>query len=212
MIECGVLEAELRARGHSRVVGVDEAGRGPLAGPVVAAAVMLPTAWPEDLRGVDDSKKLSAERREQLFERLICERYGIGWASVEEIDEVNILQATLLAMGRALEALWRDDDPTDVPILIDGKQTVPGEVYGNQVACVRGDARSVAIASASILAKVTRDRHMCGLASKYPGYGFEVHKGYGTKLHLEALGAYGVTSAHRRSFAPVSRMLMGSDD
>ncbi len=179
-----------------RVCGVDEAGRGPLAGPVVAAAVILdPRRVPE---GIDDSKKLKAAERERLFALIgASAEVGIGEASVAEIDAVNILQATFLAMRRAVAALRAPPDHA----LIDGNRA-PG------LACavttvVAGDARSLSIAAASIVAKVTRDRLMAGLARQHPGYGWERNMGYGTAAHLEGLGRLGLTPHHRLSFAPV---------
>ncbi len=174
--------------------GIDEAGRGPLAGPVCAAAVILP----EDLEiaGLDDSKKLSEKRREELFP-VIREKalaYGIAFASAQEIDEINILQATFLAMRRAFEALG-------VPCgyaLVDGNRMPPLPVPGETI--VKGDGRSMSIAAASVLAKVSRDRLMLELAEQYPQYGFEQHKGYGTKLHVEKLREFGPSPIHRATF------------
>jgi ribonuclease HII len=176
------------------VCGVDEAGRGPLAGPVYAAAVILP----DDciIEGVNDSKKLSEKKREALFD-VICDKalaYCIATASEKEIDEYNILNATYLAMQRAIEGLNIKADYA----LIDGnrlpKLDIPAECI------VKGDAKSMSIASASILAKVSRDRYMLELAEKYPQYQFEKHKGYGTKLHYEMLDKYGPSEIHRQSF------------
>ncbi len=184
-----------------QVAGVDEVGRGPLAGPVVAAAVILDPSKP--IEGLADSKKLSAAKREALA-RTIRQRalaYAIADAQVAEIDEINILHATMLAMARSVDQLGV------VPsvALIDGnrlpKLTLPA------LAVVRGDARVAAISAASILAKVTRDRLMCKLSLRYPGYGFERHAGYGTKAHLQALAALGPCAIHRRSFAPVRDLL-----
>jgi len=186
----------------SRVCGVDEAGRGPLAGPVVAAAVILyADKLPE---GLNDSKKLSARRRDALFEALhTVADIGIGEANVEEIDRLNILQATLLAMQRAVKAL---PSPNTLCLaLVDGNQRAP--LPCPQQTLVGGDARCLSIAAASIIAKVTRDRYMQAAAIDYPGYGFERHAGYGTAAHLEALERLGPTPLHRRSFAPVQRVL-----
>ncbi|QJE73234.1 ribonuclease HII [Aerophototrophica crusticola] len=187
------------------VCGVDEAGRGPLAGPVVAAAVILPPgkgipAW---CAGIDDSKALKAARREALFEaiRANAPAHGIGIASVEEIDEVNILRATFLAMGRAVAALGL----TPAIALVDGNQRPPLPCRVETL--VDGDALSLSIAAASILAKVTRDKIMGDLAREYPGYGWERNAGYGTAAHKEAIRRLGVTPHHRRSFAPVSEQL-----
>ncbi len=187
-------EERIRAQGYSAVCGVDEAGRGPLAGPVVAAAVIL--APGTQLLGVTDSKKISEKKREQLFD-YVCENalaYGIGEASETEIDEINILNATFLAMRRAIEKM---DVAADFA-LIDGNRiqglTIPTECV------VGGDAKVLSIAAASILAKVTRDRKMRELAEQYPQYGFEKHKGYGTKAHYAAIAQYGICSIHRRTF------------
>lgn len=175
-------------------VGVDEAGRGPLAGPVVAAAVVLPDGPAPT--GLDDSKKLSPRRREELAElvRSSC-RWAIAEASVEEIDRLNILQATLLAMRRAVEALGMPD----AEALVDGDR-LPEGLRGKAV--VKGDSTYACIAAASILAKVHRDRLMLRLAEQHPGYGFERHFGYPTPDHLQALRRLGPSPIHRRSFAP----------
>jgi ribonuclease HII len=190
------------------VAGVDEAGRGPWAGPVVAAAVILPLPVPEDLlNGLDDSKKLSAARRAALLQALQgCAEIGIGAASVAEIDRLNILQASHLAMCRAVRALPRLPDVA----LIDGNRLpaalpCPGETV------VKGDARSLSIAAASIVAKVTRDRAMERLARRHPDFGWHRNAGYGTRQHQEGLAAAGVTAHHRRSFAPIAKMLSPAD-
>lgn len=192
----------LQLGGAVLVAGVDEVGRGPLAGPVVAAAVILDPARP--IVGLADSKALSAARREALAE-LIRERalaYAVGRAEVEEIDRLNILQATFLAMRRAVEALT----PAAGHVLVDGNRCPP--LGGCTVqAIVKGDATVACIGAASILAKVTRDREMVTLDAVYPGYGFKDHKGYGTAAHLRALALLGVTPLHRRSFAPVRERL-----
>lgn len=177
------------------VCGVDEAGRGPLAGPVCAAAVILPKNT--IIEGTNDSKKLTEKKREALFD-IIKEKavsYGIAFASPEEIDEINILQATFLAMRRAVEQLTL---PPDL-VMVDGNQIPPG--LGCDARCIiKGDALSSSIACASILAKVTRDRYMIEIAREYPEYNFAKHKGYGTKEHIEALRAHGMCPIHRRSF------------
>ena len=187
-------EEELFAQGYKLVCGVDEAGRGPLAGPVCAAAVILPANLV--IPGLDDSKKLSDKRRRELFpiikEQAIA--YGIGLASHEEIDEINILQATYLAMERAIAQL------TETPeyALIDGNRA---KDFGLPVkTVVKGDSLSASIAAASVLAKVSRDVLMEQAAEEYPGYGFEIHKGYGTKAHYEALRQQGPSLIHRMSF------------
>ncbi len=187
-------ENELSQQGYKNICGVDEAGRGPLAGPVCAAAVILK---PDDIiEGVNDSKKLSEKKREQLYD-VIKERalsYSIAFATVEEIEELNILNATMLAMKRAVEGL---DIPADYAI-IDGNKTPNLEIPCNYV--IKGDAKSMSIAAASILAKVTRDRLLLEYAKEYPQYQFEKHKGYGTKAHREALLEYGPSPVHRPSF------------
>ena len=177
------------------ICGVDEAGRGPLAGPVYAAAVILPPD--PEIPGLNDSKKLTEKKREALFP-IICETaiaYSIASASEQEIDSLNILQATFLAMRRAVEGLQVSPDL----ILIDGNQTPPGLAVPSQTV-VKGDALSASIAAASVLAKVSRDRYLLDLDKQYPQYGFKKHKGYGTKAHYEALSEHGVSPVHRRSF------------
>ena len=188
------LESSLRAEGYDRICGVDEAGRGPLAGPVCAAAVILPPDV--ELPGLNDSKKLSEKKRELLFP-LIQEQavaWSVAFASVEEIEELNILRATFLAMNRAIAGL----DPKPDLALIDGNQN--REIAMPSRTVIHGDARCACIAAASILAKVSRDRLMKELAVRYPQYGFEKHKGYGTKAHYAALREYGPCPIHRRSF------------
>ena len=187
-------EGEAREQGYTAVCGVDEAGRGPLAGPVCAAAVILPAGLV--IEGVNDSKKLSEKKREELFP-VICEKalaYGIGWADEREIDEINILQATYRAMKRAVEALPLTADYA----LIDGNRMPPLAIPGMTI--VKGDALSMSIAAASILAKVSRDRVMVQFSREYPQYGFEQHKGYGTAAHVQALREYGPCPLHRQSF------------
>lgn len=176
------------------ICGVDEAGRGPLAGPVCAAAVILPAH--ADIPGLNDSKKLSDKRRRELFPVIkeTAVAYGIGIATHEEIDQINILQATYLAMERAIQALSVKPELA----LIDGNRA---KDFGLPVETViKGDSRSASIAAASILAKVTRDDMMLELADTYPQYGFEIHKGYGTKAHYAALDAHGISPIHRMSF------------
>ena len=187
------------AAGHL-VAGVDEVGRGPLAGDVVAAAVILKNPAPE---GVTDSKALSAGRRETLAETIRSEAlcWALGRASVTEIDEMNILQASLLAMRRAVEGLTLRPSL----VLVDGNR-LPRWSYEAR-AIVKGDQTEPAIGAASILAKVQRDREMLALHEHYPGYGFDRHKGYPTKAHITALEALGVSPIHRRSFGPVKRLL-----
>jgi ribonuclease HII len=189
------------ALGHARVAGVDEAGRGPLAGPVVAAAVRLdPGLVPG---GLNDSKALSATARERLYPLILkAAEVGVGEASVAEIDALNILAAAHLAMRRALAALPL---PADFA-LIDGN-LLPARLACPARALVKGDALSLSIAAASIVAKVTRDRIMVDLAQQHPGYGWETNKGYPSKAHLLALQNLGPSPHHRRSFAPVHKML-----
>ena len=188
------MERELHAEGIGLICGVDEAGRGPLAGPVCAAAVILP---PEaELPGLNDSKKLSEKKREQLFPEIqrLALAWSVAFASVEEIEELNILGATMLAMNRAISGLSLKPELA----LIDGNRNQEIEVPSRCV--VHGDARCASIAAASILAKVSRDRLMVELAREYPQYGFDRHKGYGTKAHYAALREYGPCPAHRPSF------------
>lgn len=182
-----------------RIAGVDEAGRGPLAGPVVAAAVILDQAAP--IAGLADSKLLSPERREQLAGEIKARAraWALGRAEVEEIDRINILQATLLAMTRALDAL----EPAPHWILVDGNRCPVIAVPASAV--VQGDRRVQAISAASILAKHARDQEMIGLDGRYPQYGFAAHKGYPTPAHLQALQRWGPCPMHRTSFAPVRR-------
>ena len=196
---------ELRCEG--RVAGIDEAGRGPLAGPVYAAAAVIDRtrAARKLLRMIDDSKKLTLEQREEAYEAMIASgvvQFAVGEASVEEIDRVNILQATYLAMRRAVQALAEQPEV----VLVDGNR-VPPQLGCRAEAIVGGDAHSYSIAAASIFAKVTRDRYMHALALTYPGYGWETNRGYGSQQHLEALSLLGPTPHHRRSFAPVTRLV-----
>jgi ribonuclease HII len=198
-------ESELLKSGFTRIAGVDEAGRGPLAGPVVAAAVVFPADWilsglPESLQGINDSKQLSAGTREALYAGLMS-RPEIGWgiaqADAALIDEINILQATHRAMNLALAKL----SPPPQHVLVDGLRVKTIECP--QTPVVSGDALSFSIAAASILAKVTRDRLMAEFDREYPGYGFSGHKGYGTARHLAALKERGPCPIHRHSFAPL---------
>ena len=187
------------------VCGVDEVGRGPLAGPVVAAAVILDPGRP--IAGLNDSKKLSERRREALFDEItslaLC--WALGRAEVEEIDEINILQASLLAMQRAVSAL----DIAPRQALVDGNRLPRLECPARAI--VGGDASEPCISAASIIAKVSRDREMLVLDRSYPGYGLAQHKGYPTKAHMAALQTLGVASIHRRSFAPVRRLIDAED-
>ena len=203
----------LRAHHGVRIlVGVDEAGRGPLAGPVVAAAVALAPKGGCLLRGVRDSKALSPSRRLELFAaiRRHALGVGVGWASPVEIDRHNILQASLLAMRRAVLRLRDLADPAAVLVVVDGNRAIPGLPFP-QKPLVRGDAFSQAVAGASIVAKVVRDRWMGLLHQKFPHYGFSIHKGYGTAEHLKALDRFGPSPAHRRSFSPVAQAKLPFD-
>jgi len=188
------IEEELHSKGYSCICGVDEAGRGPLAGPVYAAAVILPLRI--DISGLDDSKKLSEKKREQLYEEIVNSAlsYSIASADHKEIDELNILNATYLAMNRAIGALSVEPHIS----LIDGNKS-SGITFVNKCV-IGGDGKSASIAAASILAKVSRDRYMIDMAAKYPGYAFEKHKGYGTKLHYERLREHGTSDIHRVTF------------
>lgn len=194
-------EARWRKEGYRRIAGIDEAGRGPLAGPVMAAAVVLPEDYEHSW--LNDSKQLSERRREALYEEITTDP-RIAWASAlveaDEIDRINILRATHLAMALAFAKL----DPRPDFALIDGRPVrgFPGEHRG----LVKGDSLSLSIAAASIVAKVERDRLLVEAGRRYPGYGFEQHKGYGTAVHLAALRRLGPCPLHRRSFAPVARL------
>ena len=194
MTERWELENEIYDSGVGLICGVDEAGRGPLAGPVCAAAVILPRGL--EIEGLNDSKKISEKKRDQLFDAICAEAvsYGIAFASVEEIEEINILNAAMLAMNRAIERL----SVKPALALVDGNRNSAIKMPSRCV--VKGDAKCADIAAASILAKVTRDRYMLEMAEKYPEYHFEKHKGYGTKLHYEALREYGPCEIHRPSF------------
>ncbi len=188
------LENELLDRGIAPLCGVDEAGRGPLAGPVCAAAVMLPRNLV--IPGLNDSKKLSPKKRDALYDSILAQAvsYGIAFATVEEIEKWNILGATFLAMNRAIEQL---SEPPALA-LIDGNRN--SGIHGNSRCVVGGDGKCAEIAAASILAKVTRDRYMLQMAEQYPQYGFAQHKGYGTAAHYAALREYGPCPIHRPSF------------
>ncbi len=199
-----VLEARARDRGFHLIAGVDEAGRGPWAGPVVAGAVILNVDnLPRQLlEGLDDSKKLRPRKREELFALLPdCAAIGVGLAETSEIDEINILQASFRAMERALAGLKSRPDY----VLVDGDK-LPALPYAAEFV-VKGDSRSLSIAAASIVAKVTRDRIMAGLADQFPGYGWERNAGYGTEEHKTALTCWGVTDEHRKSYAPIRKIL-----
>lgn len=194
MIELWTLENEIYAGGVKLLCGVDEAGRGPLAGPVCAAAVMLPQNCL--IEGLNDSKKLSEKKWEALYQEILnrAVSYGIAFATVEEIEEHNILGATFLAMNRAIARL----DPKPELALIDGNRCTGIEIPSRCI--VGGDGKCADIAAASVLAKVTRDRYMLQMAEQYPEYGFEKHKGYGTKAHYAAIREHGPSPIHRPSF------------
>ncbi len=231
-VEGEVALRKFAAENSAIVVGIDEVGRGPLAGPVVACAAVLKS--PDALLTLNDSKKLSRPKREAMFDAVkdACACYAIASASVEEIDEINILEADFLAMRRALQALGfpglnesapeipievkgslNDVMPDSVPasalssnglIAVDGNLKIRGVPAENQMPIVKGDGRIASISAASILAKVFRDRYMDKLEELYPGYGFDKHAGYGTKAHLDAIRRLGYTPAHRKSFHPKS--------
>lgn len=190
-------EKQAMLSGYKVIAGVDEAGRGPLAGPVVSAAVVLPPNF--DVPGINDSKTLSEKKREALFPVIQNQAiaFGIGMADHEEIDRINILQASLLSMKRAVEDLGLTPDY----LLIDGKFTIDSTI--DQRPVIKGDALSLSIAAASILAKVTRDRIMTDLDLQYPEYGFKHHKGYPTKAHKQAILTHGPCPVHRKSFRGV---------
>jgi ribonuclease HII len=200
------LELALKSRGILRIAGIDEAGRGPLAGPVAAAAVILPQEF--QLEGLDDSKKISARKREALFEILTTDPaiiWAVATADREEIDRLNILRATHLAMRRAAERLKVKPDHC----LIDGLPVRDFPLPHDGI--VKGDGKSLSIAAASIIAKVTRDRIMRELDLEFPQFGFAKHQGYGTKMHLEALRTHGPCCQHRRSFRPVAQCTLPLD-
>jgi ribonuclease HII len=196
-------ELEARRRGYRLIAGLDEAGRGPLAGPVVSAAVILPTRC--RLAGVNDSKQVSESARAQLFEVIIrrARAVGVGIATEQEIDCLNILEATRLAMRRALASLTPPADYLLIDAVILSNLAIPSRPI------IKGDTLSISIAAASIVAKVTRDRMMAVYHQTYPDYNFLSHKGYGTEEHLQRLAQYGPCAIHRRTFAPVAQLLDG---
>lgn len=201
------LEIALQANGYLRVAGIDEAGRGPLAGPVAAAAVILPKNF--NCPGLDDSKKISPKLRDRLYERLTNDPeiyWAVATAEREEIDRVNILRATHLAMRRAAEALV----PIPAYCLIDGLPVNPFPLPHDAI--VKGDGKSLSIAAASIIAKVTRDRIMREIDREFPQFGFAKHQGYGTKAHLEALRIHGPCRHHRLTFQPVAQLTLQFDE
>ncbi len=188
-------ESEALNNGYKLICGVDEAGRGPLAGPVCAAAVILPQGL--EIKGLNDSKKLTEKRREELFEVIkdVAISYSIAFGTVEEIEEFNILGATFLAMNRAIEGLETEADFA----LIDGNRT-PKDIKIPSETVIKGDSKSMSVAAASVLAKVTRDRLLLEYDKKYPQYNFAKHKGYGTKEHYAAIEKHGICEIHRKSF------------
>lgn len=200
-------ELALSAQGYSFIAGLDEVGRGCLAGPVVAAAVILPLTdeITTQLEGVNDSKQLTAQKRERLYNviQLHATAIGVGISSVATIDTHNILQATKYAMEQAITQLTPQPEALLLDAILLPRVALP------QRSIIKGDARSLSIAAASIIAKVTRDHLMTQLHQEYPEYGFDQHKGYGTPVHLAALREHGVTDHHRRSFAPIKEMLFG---
>lgn len=201
------LEIALQANGYLRIAGIDEAGRGPLAGPVAAAAVILPKNF--TCPGLDDSKKISPKMRDRLYERLTNDPeiyWAVATAEREEIDRVNILRATHLAMRRAAEALV----PIPAYCLIDGLPVNPFPLPHDAI--VKGDGKSLSIAAASIIAKVTRDRIMREIDREFPQFGFAKHQGYGTKTHLEALRIHGPCRHHRLTFQPVAQLTLQFDE
>lgn len=195
------IETELYQKGYHLIAGVDEAGRGPLAGPVMAAACILPKSFA--LEGLNDSKKLSGKKREYLFEKIKEQAvaYSVASASNLEIDRINILQATKLAMKRALEGLALTPDY----VLIDGREKLDMPLLHRTI--IGGDSLSASIAAASILAKVTRDKIMCELHEIYPEYSFDLHKGYCTRLHIETIEKFGPCPIHRKSFSPIKEIV-----
>lgn len=199
-------EKEIIKRGYKCVAGVDEAGRGPLAGPVVAVCAVMPRDFDYnqvELDLIKDSKKVTKKRREYLFDFINSNfMVGVGIVDNQTIDEINILQATFLAMRLAVENASQTIDY----VLLDGNLLIP-DLNTRQTAIIKGDNKVLSIAAASIIAKVTRDRIMEKAGEKYPGYGFEKHKGYGTKRHKEALQAIGACEIHRKSFAPVKQVI-----
>ncbi len=198
-------EKELYKKGLNFIAGIDEVGRGPLCGPVVECACILPINY--QLDGLNDSKKISEKKREELYEILIKDAlsYGIGIISPKRIDEINILEATKEAMKEAVNNL----DIKPEHLLIDA---VKLDIDINSTSIIKGDAKSASIAAASIIAKVTRDRMMIELSEMYPEYGFEKHKGYGTKAHIEAVKKFGVKDFYRFTFAPISDLIKDSEE
>ena len=203
IVDVWAYENEVRGLGYSHIAGLDEAGRGPLAGPVVAAAAILPAQF--DIQGVRDSKALTAKCRDRMYDRIVSEAlaFGVGIVGPEIIDEINILRATHSAMKMAVESLV---PPADY-VLVDGYPVPNLPVESSNI--IKGDSKCISISAASIIAKVTRDRIMLEADAQYPGYGFAVHKGYCTQAHLRALDELGPCPLHRRSFSPVFERMPG---
>jgi len=215
-------EKKLWKKGYECVVGLDEVGRGPLAGPVVAGAVFIKSPSTSSgqaalkilIKGINDSKKISEKKREEIFDILVKHKdvkWGIGIVSEKEIDKINILKATKLAMKKAVTALTLKMDgrpllKSEVFLLIDGNFSVDFIVRHNQKAIIKGDQKVISISAASIIAKVTRDRLMKKFHKKFSQYGFDKHKGYGTAFHIEMIEKHGPCDIHRRSFAPISSL------
>lgn len=202
LFDLNIFERAARQKGFSVIAGIDEAGRGPLAGPVVAAACVIPADV--FIEGVDDSKKLTVMKRQEIFERLMADSrlsYGVGIISHQQIDEINILQATILAMLQAVASLCCVPDW----LLVDGLKLNHPSIPSEKI--IAGDQKSQSIAAASIIAKETRDRLMVEYDAQWPQYGFARHKGYGTVAHLAALAKYGPSPIHRRSFSPIKEPL-----
>lgn len=208
-------EKKYYALGCRHIIGIDEAGRGPWAGPVSAGAVCLPldhTDLTQALKGVRDSKQLSARQRDNVYETIkeVALAWGIGHSTAQEIDEIGIVPATILAMTRALDAALKDADFTPDCLFIDD-MILPELRHVHQVSMIEGDSRSLSIAAASVLAKVWRDTYMLEIDAEFPQYGFAEHKGYGTAKHQAALKKYGVTPVHRQYYAPIRAIKEGKD-
>lgn len=204
-IDVWAYEKELSNEGYKYIGGVDEVGRGPLNGPVVTACCVLPSDFKLD--GLTDSKKLTEKKREQFYDYIVnnCIAYGIGECSPEEIDKYNILEATKIAMGRAIDKV-KEQIKLDF-VIVDGNMKMNLDLPYKSI--VKGDSKSISISAASVLAKVTRDRMLIELDKKYPMYGYAKHKGYPTKAHLEAIKKYGLIDGYRKSYGPVKEIIEG---
>ena len=204
-IDVWAYEKELSNEGYKYIGGVDEVGRGPLNGPVVTACCVLPSNFKLD--GLTDSKKLTEKKREQFYDYIVnnCIAYGIGECSPEEIDKYNILEATKIAMGRAIDKV-KEQIKLDF-VIVDGNMKMNLDLPYKSI--VKGDSKSISISAASVLAKVTRDRMLIELDKKYPMYGYAKHKGYPTKAHLEAIKKYGLIDGYRKSYGPVKEIIEG---